>query len=64
MEKTCKNDVANFCQSKKDLSTFNKLFFFFDGTLLINLRNQIITLFQILNFILILQLFLLNLCSH
>jgi hypothetical protein len=25
MEKTCKNDVANFCQSKIDLSTFNKL---------------------------------------
>jgi hypothetical protein len=44
-EKNVQNDVANFCQSKIDLSTFNKLK---KSNLSKKKKNQIITLFQIL----------------
>jgi hypothetical protein len=55
-EKHVQNDVANFCQSKIDLSTFNKLK---------KSNNNLISDFDKCSILFyFLQYFLLNLCSH
>jgi hypothetical protein len=55
-EKNVQNDVANFCQSKKDLSTFDKLK---------KSNNNLISDFDKCSILFyFLQYFLLNLCSH
>jgi hypothetical protein len=55
-EKNVQNDVANFCQSKIDLSTFDKLK---------KSNNNLISDFDKCSILFyFLQYFLLNLCSH